>query len=381
MKHSSLTRLTLLVCAVVVPVLVQCANSRARKTDFAQAELMIAYLRGISQGKSDSEMVDAILETKGMDLIIKQQNVMATIDKAQYRDLLSSLRDEEAPDIKPLDSTERAKLGVSRLKNNIWPSLKWAVKNVDLLEDRLVFLNDLDVGSQAKAIADSFLPEPLHSIPAIFFVMGGRAGFYAGDDCIYMHLLSMSYSPKGVKPLVESDIISFFAHEMHHVGYGELRNNKLSQLSMDQAEKRAFGFVSGLVAEGSATFLINGHRDIDFIKNHRRYAKYFGLEDDLRKICEDILQSVLSDDTKNDDDFNRAREPLLGMGYHAAGSVIMDVIYREGGKEPVMRILRDPRRLLAEYNNAARSLMEESDSNTIYLFNEELAHTIAHLGQ
>jgi hypothetical protein len=381
MTFTNLTRLTPLFFAIFTLVLVQCAGNRAGKTDSEQAELMLALLRNISEGALSPEEVDAVLESQGMDLIIEQQNKRATINKAQYRKLLLSLRNEEAPEIEPADSTERANLGVRRLKNNVWPALRWAVENVDLLEDRLAFLNDLDVDSQAKMIADSFLPEPLQSAPVIFFVVGGRAGYYAGDDCIYMDLLNMSYSPRGVKSFVESEIIDFFAHEMHHVGYGELSDYKFGQLRLGEYEDRAYGFISGLVAEGCATYLINGHCDINLIKSHRRYAEYFDLESDLREICERIQQSILSGHIENDDDYSEVTEPLLGMGYHAAGSMITHVIYQAGGLEPIMGVLQDPRLFLVEYNKAAENIMAKSESDTIFLFDEELVNTVTNMGQ
>jgi hypothetical protein len=361
--------------------LVQCESNSTGNTDSEQAEKMLTFLKNVSESESKLEMIDAILETRGMDLIIEQQNKMATINKAQYRILLLSLQNEEMLEIEPVDSSVRAKLGVQRLKNNVAPALKWAIENVDLLEDRLTFLNDLDIGSQAKALADSFLPEPLRSIPTIFFVIGGRAGYYAGDECIYMDLLNMSYSPKGVKPFVESDIIDFFAHEMHHVGYGDLSKSKRSQLRLNKGENRAFGLISGLVAEGSATFLINGHRDLDLIRNNRRYVKYYNLENDLREICESILHSILSGQIQDDDEYSDATEPLLGMGYHAAGAIITNIIYQTGGLEAIMRVLSDPRLFLKEYNRAAESMMNNSDSDTIYLFDDELVNVVANMGQ
>jgi hypothetical protein len=366
---------------MIVLAFVQCADSRAGKTDSEQAKLMLAFLRNISESKLSSEMVDAILETQGMDLIIDQQNKMATINRAQYRNLLLSLLHEEVPHIEPADSTERAKLGAQRLIKNVWPALKWAIENIDLLEERLILLNDFDVDAQAKRIADSFLPEPLQSLPSIFFVVGGRAGFYAGDDCIYMDLLNMSYSPGGAKPFAESEIIDFFAHEMHHIGYRNLSKNKLSQLRLKEMEVRAFEFISSLVAEGSATYLINGHRDINLINSHRRYAGYFDLENDLREICERILQSILAGHIENDDDYSKATEQLLGMGYHAAGSMIMHVIYQAGGLEPIIRVLQDPRQFLIEYNMAAEDMMAKPESDPFYLFDEKLVNIVTKMGQ
>lgn len=380
MRSTSFARLALALCAVSLWPLVRCATDRGGRTDSEQAERMFAFLKSVSAGEPDLEMLDAVLDTRGMELIVEQQNRRATIDKAQYRDLLLGLQDAEAPDIQPVDPGERAQLGVRRLKLQVWPGLKWATRNVELLENRLALVKGMDVADQARTIASSFLPEPLRETPEVFLVAGGRAGFYAGDDCIYMDLLNMSFSPDGVKPLVESDIIEFFAHEMHHIGFGALSRSRLDQLRLNEMQQRAYGFVSGLVAEGSATYLINGHRDIERIRSHRHYAEFFESETDLREICEDVLRSIEDGRIENDDDYSRATEPLLGMGVHAAGSLIVQVIDQAGGLDPVMGVLQDPRRLLLEYNDAARELMTQSESDSIYLFDEEVVNMVADMG-
>jgi len=172
-----------------------------------------------------------------------------------------------------------------------------------------------------------------------------------------------------------------FAHEMHHIGYRNLSKNIRGQLRLDEMEGRAFEFISGLVAEGSATYLINGHCDINLIKSHRRYIRYFELEKDLREICEGILRSILDGHIVNDDDYSKATKQLLGMGYHAAGSMIMHVIHQANGLEHIMRVLQDPRLLLIEYNKAAGDLMAESESTSIYLFDEELVKAVTDIGQ
>jgi len=361
--------------------LIASSNTKNEKINFTQAELMISFLQHVSAGKVNPGMIDAILETRGMDLIIEQQNRRAKVNKAQYHKILSHLLDKDAPDLDPVDSSERAKLGVKRLKQAIWLYLKWGVKNGDLLKKRLIFLKDLNIAFLAKKKADLFLPEPLVSIPEIYVVAGGKAGFAASENCIYMDLLNMSYSKQDAKPLIESEIIDYFAHEMHHVGFHKLSHNLINRLKLDEVQKVVYGFVAGLVAEGSATYLINGHQDFSSIKNNRRYIKYFNLEKGLLEICEGVLHSIFNGNIQGEDDFSLATKELLGMGYHAAGSQMIHVIDQAEGVEAIMKILKDPRLFFIKYNEAAKRLMAKPGTHSYYLFKKKLVNTIKNLGQ
>jgi hypothetical protein len=90
------------------------------KINFTQAELMISFLQNVSGGQANPGMIDSIVDTRGMELIIEQQNRSAKINKAQYHKMLSHLLDKDAPDLYPFDGSAGAKLSVKRLKELIW---------------------------------------------------------------------------------------------------------------------------------------------------------------------------------------------------------------------------------------------------------------------
>ena len=289
-------KLTLGLSVLVTFCLFAGSRAAAKSTDFSQAEMMLEFLRSASEGTLDAHLLDTILAAQGTKLIIAQQNRRARIDSTQYRLLLESVLDPNAPEIAPLDSTERAALGVRRLQNEIWTVLKWGMHNVGDLGSRLASLKEMDIGHESQAIAESNLPEPLNSIPGVLVVAGGRAGFFAADNHTYMDMLVMSFSRarRGEPFISKEEITDYFAHEMHHVGFSAQMDRLRSSLTLDEVSERALGFVAGLTSEGSATYLVNGHRDIEKIKERRSCAEFFAMGDDLLRLCDEILKSILN---------------------------------------------------------------------------------------
>ena len=351
-----------------------------QQADFFQAELMLDFFRDLAKGKLNPEQVDAILGAKGTELIIAQQNIMGRVNKEQYRQLLMSLLDDEMPQIEPMDSSERAKLGASRL-SEIRQSWRWSMEHTALLEEKMNSLTKLDIYSRAKDFAESYLPMSIKTTPRIFFVMGGRAGFAAIEDCIYMDVLIMIFSRayRNRPHIIDSEVIEYFAHEMHHVGFSEVVEPLNHTLHLDEKEGRAFGVLKGLTAEGSATYLVSNHRDIESMRQLPRYARYFEKGDSLLGIVQDILFGVLSGEIATDDDYNRANTLRLGHGYHVTGSVIFHVIDQAEGWESMMKVISDPRLILEEYNKAAEKLNGQSES--VFYFDTELAGQASAMGE
>jgi hypothetical protein len=371
----------LLVLIAVFVVISACSDPEPHQTNFTQADLMLHIMKSASEGQIDSACIDEMLITQGMNLIIEQQNVRGRIEKSQYDTLLSGLNSDQSPMIQPIDSSQKAKLGAKRLNEQIWIILKWGMTHIDSLEFRLNHLKKLKIGRQAELLAESFLPVPINSIPGIYFVMGGRAGFYAGEKNIFMDVLNMSFSCDNRKEnfISDKEIMNYFAHEMHHIGYSNLRKRQYDNLILDDNETRALGFISGLLSEGSATYLISWNKDIDVMKN--RYRKFFDMGDGLLDICSQILESIFQGKIKNVDDYSLATRPLLGMGYHAAGSRMIHIIYQAGGLKPIMKIMEDPRTFVVEYNNAAKNVMQNPESDKQYLFDSDLAIRVSKIGK
>jgi hypothetical protein len=351
----------LLVLIAVFVVISACSDPEPHQTNFTQADLMLHIMKSASEGQIDSACIDEMLITQGMNLIIEQQNVRGRIEKSQYDTLLSGLNSDQSPMIQPIDSSQKAKLGAKRLNEQIWIILKWGTSNVDSLEYRLNHLKKLKIGRQAELLAESFLPVPINSIPGIYFVMGGRAGFYAGEKNIFMDVLNMSFSCDNRKEnfISDKEIMNYFAHEMHHIGYSNLRKRQYDNLIL--------------------TYLISWNKDIDVMKN--RYRKFYDMGDGLLDICSTVLESIFQGNIKTDDDYSLATQPLLGMGYHAAGSKMIHIVYQSGGLKAIMRILEDPRTFIVEYNNAAQNLRQNPESDKQHLFDSDLAIRVSNIGK
>ncbi len=110
--------------------------------------------------------------------------------------------------------------------------LRWGINNTELLEEKIAFLQPLKIFNRAKLLAESNLPVPLATIPNLFIVAGGRAGAAAINNDIYLDVLNFtrSRSRSGRSQITETDVIEFFAHETHHVGFSEMIKRKRNQL-------------------------------------------------------------------------------------------------------------------------------------------------------
>src|SRR5580700_7631493 len=87
--------------------------------------------------------------------------------------------------------------------------------------------------------------------------MGGRAGAAAIEDRLYFDVLSSSWRAAiGKSPDTSpAEVVEFFAHEAHHLGYGQILDRKRASFQFSPAEDQAWRFLTAILMEGSATFL------------------------------------------------------------------------------------------------------------------------------
>ena len=258
--------------------------------------------------------------------------------------------------------------------------MHWAIEHTDILEERLTSLKGIDLYKDAYNLASKNLPQSADLSPSLFVVMGGRAGFAALEgNNIYYDLLVMTVTRAMNQRsfITNPELIEFFAHEMHHIGLTQIIRSKRQTLSLDENKSKVFRFITSLVEEGSASYLINGHRDLELMKKDPGFTNYLEKTDELLNTCESILSTVLEGKIISDNDYDKLTSPMLGNGYHSAGAAILGVIDRVQGFDTIMEILSDPRKLLVKYNEAAGS---ESQNSAVYKFNSKLAEKISALG-
>jgi hypothetical protein len=350
-----------------------------QKLDATQAVLMLDLLEGVAEGRHEPEKLDAVMSSEGTELIVGQLNLARRASTAQYRQLLLGLMEGVRPEIEPVDSTRRAEMGVVGLLDGCWPRLVWGLERTDVLRERVDHLQALDFYDQARATANHFLPEPLQVSPRVFAVIGSRAGgAKIGADRLYLDVLAYSYRNREDETFpTDNELIGTAAHEMHHMGYGHYLSRMGNSLSLTDSERLMFEFVSAILSEGSATYLISADRDLGRLQERRSYAQYLDRGGELLSTSEDILRALVDGEISTPVEYEAAAADLLGNWFHSTGSLMLSIIDENGGLDRVMMVVADPRLLIEEYNKAAARL--DSDAAP-FIFDARIAGSLAQVG-
>ena len=348
--------------------------------DFAQAQAMLELLRSCHESKATTTAIDRVLSLPETGLVVQQQNISRRVSVQQYREVLQAACAGEIADVKPAEPSVRAEKGVAGLTQDVGPSLVWGRDNISLLESRLAELRSNQSIGKAIAVARKYLPEhdsPTQPLtPKFYIVMGGRATAAALEDQLYFDVLISAWrTSRGMSlPLSSEQVVEFFAHETHHLGYGQMLDHKRDSLAMTPAETQMWDFLVATLMEGSATLLINGHEKLDDLEKQPDVKPYLANVPDLLPAMEKVLRSALRGPLP-DEAFAEASSPFFDMGYHATGAVLLAAIEKKRGLAGVMDVMADPRRLLAAYNDCA------SESTVAFRFDSVLADQVAHIGK
>ncbi len=329
-----------------------------RSAEVGQARLMLEVLRAAAAGPLTEVQMEAVMSSRGTQLVIEQQNLSRQVTPAQYRALLAGLSRAELPALPSTGDGERARHGLDGLRRDVWPALRWGTANADLLAGRLADLEKLDVGVAAHDLAVSMLPSDAPVPAHLYVVMGGRAGtaVLEGGN-IYIDVLALSYRAQagGAPYPAARELVEMFAHEIHHLGMRPVLARRLNGLNMKPFEQRAFETLAALVMEGSATYLIDARGDLAALRADPTYATYLADPDRLVARCEELLSAIINRGLAGDA-YEQAIAPLWGSGFHGAGALMLDAVWRDGGRKAVMHVVSDPRLLFAAYNAAAARL-------------------------
>jgi Putative zinc dependent peptidase (DUF5700) len=358
---------------MAVPALAQQAP------DFSQAVAMVDLLRSCATGKATQARIEQVLALPGTGLIVAQQNISRRVTMQQYRQVLEAGCVGKIADVKPAEPGARAEKGVTGLTQDVAPSLIWGRGHVPLLQSRLAVLRRNRSIGDAIPLARKYLPAQSTSVtldPKLYIVMGGRAGAAAIEEQLYYDVLIMEWraSRGEVTPMSPGQVVEFFAHETHHLGYGQILDRKRDSLTMTPAEDQAWGFLKALMMEGSATLLINGHEKLTDLQKQPDIAPYLAKVPELLPAMQTLLRRALKGPL-TDEDYAEAESPFLNMGYHATGAVLLAAIEKKRGLAGVMQVMADPRTLLVAYNECA------TDSTVTFKFDASLAERVVHLGE
>jgi hypothetical protein len=344
--------------------------------DFSQAQAMLELLRSCHENNASTAAIDRVLSLPGTGLVVQQQNTSRRVTVQQYRDVLRAACAGKIADVKPSEPGARAEKGVAGLTQDVGPSLVWGRDNIPLLESRLGGLRRNQSIGRALPLARKYLPEQVPLAPKLYVVMGGRAGAAAIDDQLYFDVLITAWrnSHGTAAPMSAAAVVDFFAHETHHLGYGQVLDQKRDSLRLTAAESQAWGFLVATLMEGSATLLINGHEKLADLEKQPDVRPYLDKVPQLLPAMENVLRNALKGPMP-DESYAEASSAFFDMGYHATGSVLLAAIEKKRGLAAVMEVMADPRWLLTAYNDCA------SESTVTFKFDSALAEQVAHLGE
>ena len=314
---------------------------------------MLDFLRSCAADKPSPQAIDHIIDLPGTDLIVKQQNISRSVTRQQYRDVLKAACGGKLAALKPAAPGTRAEKGVDGLTQDVAPSLLWGRQNIALLASRLVELRRNRSLGEALPLARKYLPEQVPLAPKFYVVMGGRAGAAAIDDQLYFDVLSSAWRGSVAKspPPSPAEVVEFFAHEAHHLGYGQILERKQAAFHLTGAENQAWNFLTAIIMEGSATFLINSHEREADLQRMPDFRPYLAKVPDLLVAMQEVLRKAL-DGPMTHEDYDQASSAFLGMGYHVTGAKLLSVIYDKRGLKGVRDVMSDPRQLLTAYNDS-----------------------------
>jgi hypothetical protein len=344
--------------------------------DFTQAQAMLELLRSCHDNKATAGAIDSVLALSGTGLVVQQQNISRRVTMQQYREVLQAACAGKVGEVKPAEAGARAEKGVRGLTEDVGPSLVWGRDHVALLESQLAELRRNRAIGDAIPLARKYLPEPIPLAPKLYVVMGGRAGAAAIDDQLYFDVLISAWrNSRGTAAAVTpAGVVEFFAHETHHLGYGQILDRKRDSLRLTPAEAQAWGFLAATMMEGSATLLINGHERLDDLEKQTDVRPYLAKVPEMLPAMQDILRDALKGPMA-EENYAEASSAFFDMGYHATGAVLLAAIEKKRGLGEVMDVMADPRRLLAAYNECA------GESTVDFKFDPALAERVAHIGE
>jgi hypothetical protein len=296
------------------------------------------------------------------------------VTAAQYRAILASACSGEVARITPSEPGARAEKGVQGLTQDVAPSLIWGRDHIELLQRRLAAAERNEGLGEVVPLALKNLPEKIELAPKLYLVMGGRAGAAASDDGIYVDLLADGWRSRDSGAYMTShEMVEFFAHETHHVGYGRILDRERQQLHLTGGETQAWNFLTAMMMEGSATLLINGHGSWADLQGQQHLQADLARLPQLLPEAASILQMALAGEM-NDQEYQAKVSDFFGEGYHATGARLLYVIEEARGRAAVLRVMEDPRSLLVVYNECAAQRKEP------FRFDPALADAVKRMG-
>ena len=355
-------------------MLVSISSFSSTTVDARQAETMLTFLQQCTTNTVPTNAIATLMALPGTQLIIAQQNVSRRITPAQYESILTSACRGNVAPIEPSEPGPRGERGAEGLTHDVAPSIIWARQHVPELRKKLQDALSTPGLDNIVPLALMNLPEKVALSPKLYFVMGGRAGAAASDDGIYVDLLASAWRARDkTTSLTDQEIVEFFAHETHHIGYGLILERKRENLHLSAGEDQAWNFLQSLLMEGSATLLINAHGNWEELQSAEHIQADLKRLPQLLPEAQTILQRSI-EGSMTAQQYQSAISDFVGEGYHAIGARLLHVIERVQGKPGVLATMDNPLSLLTVYNKCATT------ENEPFRFGTKIASALENLG-
>jgi hypothetical protein len=345
--------------------------------DFEMVEKGIQWLEYINTGADDAAIkkyfMTHVAPTKGCQSIIHHwARFMEWNNETFYKFIMTAMG--RIPTEKKLKKKDGSQTALGR-QRELW--LK-ALRNTNQLKRDLEKLKAIDLEKQSIQLAKKYLPAEAVLKADFYYVLFGHSTAFSVGEENGFDFLQLPKKADGMINITE--LISTFAHEMHHTGYSYLVNKNVKDI---KNEENLF-LVSLLTGEGMPTYFIDQPwKYLEEYKTHKN-SIYQEVAKDWIKYTARLkeLYQEAEKDIRSNFEGKIGQEELLATwmaGYkgpaYVLGANMIGVIDKYLGKDAAAGVASDYRRLLIIYNQAAQKAVEKGEK--IFIFDEELAKIIS----
>ena len=347
------------------------------RVDFSMVEKGIEWMKLIRGGGDKAEQLnffkDNILVTSGADSIKKYWRSITKGDIPELEAYFYHLLKKREPG-KKWNYSILTKEWYKRSRRIL---LK-VFRRPDFYDKVLDKLKKYNISGEALILAGEYLPDiNLDDIKIEFIFFGHSLAFSVENRCVY-DFLQLPIDKKG--NIYIDEVIQTLAHEIHHLGFKRISDRKMGGV----VNREKLALIWMLSSEGIPTFYIDKpfNRIREFKKRkdvlYRRIAsdwnKHRGNLKDLYIEAENYISHALKGELSFTAIKWKWNEGVKGAVY-VLGSDMVSVIDEFLGKNAVLDVMTDYRRLIEIYNKAAKA--GNRTGRKLYVFSAKIEKMVS----
>jgi hypothetical protein len=337
------------------------------KLDFEMAENSIKWIQH-AKFSSDTTYLkkifnESIANTNGYKCIIKHLSRFELWDDKKYFEYLLLY-----------SGIENKKISGSGVKINIAKQLwRFAFRQPDSLMKTVELIKNFDLGSKALTLAKKYLPHDATINTSFYFVINGLTPAFSIGK---MNGIDILHIPKDKDGKIDFDeLIAIVAHEMHHSGFLNYVMEKNPKYLLDDR----YSLLGTIIAEGMPTYFINrmpeklsnvnyniNPLDHEILKDWEKHGRNLSV---LYKTAEIDFSKNLENKLAQAEILKNWMEGAQGAAY-ILGADMFATIDNFLGHESAIEVLKDIKKFLDIYNNAAK--IANSKGKDKYIYSDKL---------